>query len=116
MIKPRKSNWKVWTKNNPKKMNWKMEKLLNGETIISKEPGNSMLPRLKSKQPVVLEPTTWEKVDVGDIVFCKVRGNLYTHLVTAKNDKRGCQISNNQGHVNGWTKQVYGLVVKILDE
>lgn len=106
----------MWTKNNPKKMNWKVEKLLNGETIISKEPGNSMLPRLKSKQPVVLKPTTWEKVDVGDIVYCKVRGNLYTHLVTAKNDKRGCQISNNQGYVNGWTKQVYGLVVKILDE
>jgi len=95
-------------------MNWKVEKLLNGETIISKEPGNSMLPILKSKQPVRLAPTTWEDVEVGDIVYCKVKGNLYTHLVTAKNDKRGVQISNNKGYVNGWTKNVYGKVVEIL--
>ena len=95
-------------------MNIKAEKLLKGETIISKEPGNSMLPILKSRQPVELTPTTWEQVEVGDIVFCKVRGNFYTHLVTAKNDKKGCQISNNRKHVNGWTKAVYGKVTKIL--
>jgi len=28
-------------------MNWKIQKLNDGETIISKEPGNSMLPLLK---------------------------------------------------------------------
>lgn len=97
-------------------MNWKIEKLLAGETIISKEAGNSMLPILKSKQPVKLEPTTWEAVEVGDIVFCKVRGNIYTHLVKAKNEKRGVQIGNNHGHINGWTKQVYGKVIEILTE
>lgn len=32
--------------------NFKVEKLQAGETIISKEPGNSMLPLIKSKQPV----------------------------------------------------------------
>lgn len=95
-------------------MNWKVEKLLAGETIISREPGNSMLPILKSKQAVQLEPTTWEAVEVGDIVFCKVRGNLYTHLVKAKNEKRGAQIGNNHGHINGWTKQVYGKVIQII--
>jgi hypothetical protein len=52
---------------------------------------------------------------VNDIVYCKVKGKFYTHLVTAKNEKRGCQISNNQGFVNGWTKQVYGKVVEIYD-
>ena len=92
----------------------KMERLQKGETIISKEPGNSMTPILKSRQPVKLAPATWETVDSGDIVYCKVRGNFYTHKVTAKNDKKGCQISNNHGHVNGWTKQVFGKVVEIL--
>ena len=81
--------------------NYKMEKLLAGETIISKEPGNSMTPILQSKQPVELTPTTWENVEVGDIVYCKVRGNFYTHLVKAKNEKRGVQIGNNHGHING---------------
>ena len=95
-------------------MKWKIDKLLAGETIISKEPGNSMTPILKSKQPVRIEPCTWEDVEKGDIVYCTVRGNTYTHIVTAKNPKRGVQISNNHGHVNGWTKKVWGKVIEIL--
>lgn len=94
-------------------MNWKVEKLLNGETIISKEPGNSMMPLIKSRQPVTLEPVTWEECNVGDIVYCKVKGNLYTHLVKGKNDKRGLLIGNNHGRINGWTKNVYGRVIQI---
>lgn len=96
--------------------NIKIEKLEAGETIISKEPGNSMLPLLKSRQPVKIEPATWETVNVGDIVYCKVKGGYYTHLVTGKNEKKGVQISNNHGHINGWTKSVYGKVIEILDE
>jgi len=94
--------------------NFKMEKLLAGETIISKEPGNSMTPLIQSRQPVELTPSKWEEVNEGDIVYCKVRGNFYTHLVKGKNDKRGVQIGNNHGHINGWTKKVYGKVTKIL--
>ena len=78
-------------------MNWKIQKLLDGETIISKEPGNSMLPLLKSKQPVKLQPISWEDCEVGDIVFCKVRGNVFTHLVKGKNERRGLLIGNNHG-------------------
>lgn len=95
-------------------MNWKIQKLLDGEIIISKEPGNSMLPILKSKQPVKLQPITWEDCEVGDIVFCKVRGNVFTHLVKVKNEKRGLLIGNNHGSINGWTKNVYGKVIEIL--
>lgn len=95
-------------------MNWKIEKLLAGETIISKEPGNSMLPIIKSRQPVKLEPVTWETVEVGDAVYCKVHGRCYTHLVKAKDPNKGCLIGNNKGNLNGWTKQVYGKVIEIL--
>ena len=95
-------------------MNWKIQKLLNGETIVSKEAGNSMLPILRSKQAVVLKPIHWEDCDTGDIVFCKVRGNCYTHLVKGKNAKRGLLIGNNRGRLNGWTKNVYGKVIEIL--
>jgi hypothetical protein len=94
--------------------NYKIEKLLAGEIIISKEPGNSMTPILQSRQPVELTPITWDKVDIGDIVYCKVKGKYYTHLVIAKNEKRGVQIGNNHGYVNGWTKNVYGKVTKII--
>jgi hypothetical protein len=96
------------------KMNWKVEKLLNGESFISKEKGNSMIPLIYSNQPCKLEPATWEEVEVGDMVYCKVRKNYYTHLVLAKNEKTGCLIGNNRGGVNGWTKKIYGRVVEVL--
>jgi len=96
-------------------MNIKIQKLLAGETVISKEPGNSMTPIIKHRQPVKIAPVKdWDELEVGDVAYCKVGGFVYTHLVTAKDSKRGLQISNNHGHVNGWTKTVYGKIVEIL--
>jgi len=95
-------------------MNWKVKALAMGQTIISKEPGNSMTPILKSRQAVRIEPCQWHDVSPDDIVYCKVRGNYYTHLVYATNDKRGVQIGNNHGHINGWTKNIYGKVIEIM--
>jgi len=95
-------------------MNWKLDKLQKGETFITSEKGNSMVPLIKSGQDHKLAPATWENVAVGDIVFCKVKGRFYTHLVKAKNQDKGCQIGNNKGGINGWTKQVYGKVIEVL--
>lgn len=92
------------------------ERLEDGETFIHSEPGNSMTPIIKSRQRVVLEPAKWEDVNIGDVVYAKVAGRFFTHKVSAKNDDRGVQISNNHGHVNGWTKHVYGKVIKILED
>ncbi|HEX8660089.1 MAG TPA: hypothetical protein VF690_21275 [Hymenobacter sp.] len=94
--------------------NYKLERLLNGETIITKEKGNSMVPLIKSGQEHRLAPATWENVEVDDIVYAKVSGRFFTHLVKAKNSDKGCQIGNNKGHINGWTKHVYGKVVEVL--
>ena len=65
---------------NALKRNYKLERLQNGETFTTHEAGNSMVPLIHSKQDHILEPATWESVEVGDIVYCKVRGNFYTHL------------------------------------
>lgn len=95
-------------------MNYKVDKLQRGETFITSERGNSMVPLIKSGQQHKLAPATWEQVSQGDIVYCRVGRKFYTHLVKAKNDKQGCQIGNNRGHINGWTKNVYGKVVEVL--
>ena len=92
----------------------KLEILSKGENVTTSEKGNSMLPLIKSGQKHVLAPATWESVNVGDIVYCKVHGRFFTHLVKAKNNDKGCQIGNNHGHINGWTKQVFGKVIEIL--
>lgn len=94
--------------------NFKVEKLQAGETIISKEPGNSMTPILKSRQPFKLMPVKWEDCEIDDIVYCKVRGNFYTHFVKGKDEQKGLLIGNNHGNINGWTKQVYGKVIEIM--
>lgn len=94
--------------------NFKLEKLQNGETFITKEFGNSMIPLIYSGQEHKLAPATLETVNVGDIVYCKVQGRFYTHLVKAKDEQRGVQIGNNKGGINGWTKAVFGKVIEVL--
>jgi ribosomal protein L14 len=95
-------------------MNQKVERLQKGETFVTKEHGNSMIPLIYSGQPHRLAPATLESVNVGDIVYCKVKGSFLTHLVKAKDVKRGVLIANNKGRINGWTKQVYGKVIEVL--
>ena len=95
-------------------MNWKKEKLEKGESFITSEKGNSMTPRIMSGQKHMLSPVKLEEVEIGDIVYAKVHGRFFTHLVVAKNKEKGLQIGNNHGHINGWTKSVFGKVTEIL--
>lgn len=94
--------------------NYKLEKLQNGETFITSEKGNSMVPLIKSGQEHKLAPITLEECNEGDIVYCKVKGRFYTHLVKGKNLEKGLLIGNNKGGINGWTKQVFGKVIEII--
>lgn len=90
-----------------------IEELQKGMTIQFRPVGNSMVPRIYSKQLVTVSPDI-SNLQVGDVVFCKVNGNILLHLITAIQGER-YQISNNKGHVNGWTNKIYGKVVKIED-
>ena len=91
------------------------ERLERGILVECRGHGNSMTPILHDGELVLIAPLSRIKkpVEVGDIVFCKVHGNYYDHLVKAVNAKRGYLIANNHGHVNGWTKQIFGKVFKI---
>ena len=94
--------------------NYKLKKLQMGETFVTSEKGNSMVPLIKSGQEHRLAPATWENCEKGDIVYCKVGGRFYTHLVHGKNQDKGLLIGNNRGRMNGWTKKVYGKVIEVL--
>ena len=94
--------------------NFKLKRLQNKETFITSEKGNSMSPLINSGQKHKISPITWEECNEGDIVYCKVKGNFYTHLVKSKNNEKGLLIGNNKGGINGWTKQVYGKVIEII--
>lgn len=87
--------------------------LRDGRSVRLRPHGNSMKPRIHSGDLVEVSPLARDP-EKGDVVFAKVGGRHFMHLVSAVQGDR-VQISNNHGHVNGWTSraQVYGLVTKI---
>ena len=92
------------------------EHLKNGETCKIIGFGQSMTPRLKSGQPVIVTPITEKTVlKKNDIVFCKVNGHYYLHKISAIKNKT-YQISNNHGHINGTISRnmIFGKVIEIL--
>lgn len=91
-----------------------LERLAKGEKVVNRESGNSMLPLIESRQAVTLERVDPSKLEPRDIVYVKVRGRVYTHLVLAVRGDE-VQIGNNRGGVNGWTKKdhVYAIITEI---
>ena len=88
-------------------------KLDKGQTVSFRPRGNSMTPKIKSGDLVTVSPDI-NKLEKGDVVLCKIKGYVLLHLISAiKGDQY--QISNNQGHVNGWTtkKNIYGKVIDV---
>lgn len=94
-------------------------RLAAGENVKFREKGNSMVPKIYSRQECEYTPvTSAEQVSQGDIVWCKVKGNHYTHLVKAKKiegDQWRFTIGNNKGGINGTIglDNIYGKVVAV---
>ena len=87
-----------------------------GEMVAFRPVGSSMVPLIKSRQLVTVAPVLPELVEPGDIVLARVAGSVYLHLVSAvDHERRRVQISNNRGHVNGWTghARVYGICIRV---
>lgn len=83
----------------------------NGEGVMTCF-GSSMTPIFKFKETLLYKRQ--EEYEIGDIVFCKVKGRFIdAHKITKKNSNKGYMISNNHGWDNGWTKAVYGKVVAV---
>jgi len=73
--------------------------------------GNSMTPILHNGGLMTFKKQ--EKYEIGNMVFCRVKGNYVDcHKITQKSDERGYLISNNKGWENGWTRTIYGRVIK----
>ena len=72
-----------------------------------------MMPKVNSGNTVTVSRDI-NNLKKGDIVFCKVKGKHYIHLVSATRGDQ-YQIANNKGRANGWVtkKAIFGKVVKI---
>lgn len=89
------------------------DRLARGETVQWRPHGNSMTPKLKSGQLVTVAPAKLEDIRVGEVVFAKVKGAYFLHLVRQIGDDGRVLIANNHGHVNGWSRQIYGKLIKV---
>lgn len=86
---------------NPNTFN-KIERLLKGESFITKESGNSMLPIYKSNEPHLLTPITWDKCSVSEsdydfilseykkhnrsIIDCGINEDLFLAIASLRDD------------------------------
>ena len=63
---------------------------------------------------VTLEPCDPDKLAVDDIVLVRVHGNVYLHLIKAR-DKDRFLIGNNRGGINGWVGSncIYGIATSV---
>jgi phage repressor protein C with HTH and peptisase S24 domain len=102
-------------------MNWELhiQKLQSGSEASFRPKGNSMRPRIESGNQVTVSPDT-SSLKEEDIVFCKVKGNYYVHLVKAiktEGDNKLYLIGNNRGGTNGWIglNSIYGKVTSISE-
>jgi len=96
-----------------------LENLEKFGELSFKPKGNSMTPKIKSGATVRIKKVDQSAYKVGDIVYTKVVGNFYLHLISAIDETKGrYQISNNHGHVNGWTsgENLFGLCVEVDGE
>jgi hypothetical protein len=87
-----------------------------GETVAFRPTGSSMVPLIRSRQLVTVSPVEPAKVEVNDIVLCRVAGTTYLHLVSAVDvGSARVQNSNNRGRVNGWTShaKVFGICTAV---
>ena len=92
-----------------------IEQLKAGQQVSFRPRGNSMSGKIESGDLCTLVPIAdHAALAVGDIVLCKVAGNQYLHLITAKRGTQ-FQIGNNKGRINGWVSAhaIYGKCVKV---
>lgn len=90
--------------------------LQEGRVSQCRPHGGSMRGRIESGQLVTLDPK--REPSVGDAVLCRVKGNIYVHLVKAvqgHGPRRRYLIGNNRGGTNGWTSTIYGVVTQVED-
>lgn len=94
-----------------------VQHLAEGTHVTLRPHGDSMRPLINSRDEITIAPADIDDLRVGDVVLARVRGRLMCHLISAIDGDR-IQISNNHGHVNGWThrSKVYGAVIAVEGE
>lgn len=91
--------------------------LAAGKVVQFRPKGNSMRPYIESGALVTVKPTnddtSLQELETGDIVFCKVKGQNFVHLIKAIVDEDKFLIANATGKENGYATKIYGKVIQV---
>lgn len=104
--------------NNPK-IEILLQKLKNGESVINVEGGNSMSPKIKHREPVVLAAVhESDSLEKGDVVFFRSRGSYKTHMIWSikrEGNHNRFLITNIKGKHGVWVsgENIFGKVIAI---
>lgn len=90
---------------------------MNGRSITVKPRGHSMAGLITDGAVVTLEPYGDSEPLVGEIVFARVRGRRYSHLVLhliLAQEPGRYLIGNSQGRPDGWVarQEIFGRAIK----
>lgn len=92
-----------------------MEKALSeGKSVLHWEEGNSLYPIIKSREYCLVKPIkNIDDVNVGDCVFCIVRGyhmiHRVTDIITHENEGKWFKIGDTWDTTFGWTRNILGI-------
>ena len=94
----------------------------NNNTVTAVAKGNSMSKYIKNGSRVGIKKynKNKHKLNIGNIVLCKIKGNIYLHLIgairTNKKSRKRYRIESQSGHVNGWIgdDNIAGILVKTI--
>ena len=88
-------------------------RLLNqGKTVQFRSHEKSMGPNIEEGVLVTVVPINFNQLQVGDYVLCKIERTHYLRRIRLIY-KDQIQVGDNRNQINGWTKIVYGKVIKI---
>ncbi|MBI4748545.1 MAG: hypothetical protein HY774_08640 [Acidobacteria bacterium] len=91
-----------------------IEQLKQGQTVQIRPRGHSMTGKVNDGDLVTVAPVPVETLEVGDVVFVRVKGTDYLHLIKAIQQGRFL-IGNNRGRINGWVGHncIFGKAIRI---
>lgn len=96
--------------------NFILKTILETGEVTFNPHGNSMVPKIYSGEQVIVKQVSCDLLKVDDIVYVKIKGSYYLHLLSAIDKQQDkYQISNNHGHVNGWASSdnIFGICVRV---
>ncbi len=92
-----------------------LDAVADGKDAKMKAHGRSMIPLIENGSVLTYRATN--DYQIGDVVFCKVKGSyIAAHRITKINSDGKHMIANYRGRENGWASEIFARVIEVDGE